>query len=222
MNRLRRTLSLTIGSSFLTLLPGCAGTTKQPPEEKHTYEERVSSVLITEDGKYIVVIGYKYHYVFGVPGALVKALGSSFHKSIIGAFSVFEVGKSGETAGKYKLILKRKATESEKQEAIDVGFTEAADGTISYGGTLVGTRYASPAFEGPISSRQRLNQTYKVKVTEYRVAEKPAGKEAVTPVTIVREAALGTVFIFVVAPIVLTLFAVSAFDNKPEKEKEDK
>ena len=42
------------------------------------YEETLKAFLITQDGKKLVVLGQRYHYIFDLPPALYKVMTSSY------------------------------------------------------------------------------------------------------------------------------------------------
>ena len=66
---------------------------------RETYSEVVSSVLITKDGKKLVVMTDRFHYTFDASPALLRTLKGSFHQYVTARFSDFHVSPNGRIIG---------------------------------------------------------------------------------------------------------------------------
>jgi hypothetical protein len=66
-------------------------------DDASKYTEHISSVLISQDEKKLVVVTRNFHYIFLAQPTLVKTLKSSFHPYVSGRFSDFRVSSNGVT-----------------------------------------------------------------------------------------------------------------------------
>ena len=64
--------------------------------ETETYTETVSQILISQDGKSIVILGATFHYVLDANPNLMQAISSSLHAKLVASFSEFRVDREGE------------------------------------------------------------------------------------------------------------------------------
>jgi len=184
MNKKRRLFMLSGGLGVAALLSGCV---TKLFDDKY-YFEAVSSILISQDHKKIVVIGKEYHYIFDAPDVLVSTLSSSYHKYMKGYLDQFRVDKSEAISGQYLLTLGKEATEQEKAEAITLGFVKSG-GELIFSGNLNGIRYSSGGIQANVET-QRLNKTYKVFVSVEPSSGKKAAKLLLTPVAVAATGAL--------------------------------
>jgi hypothetical protein len=189
---MRRTSSVICSFIFcITALVGCA--TPEPPRWT-TYEEAVSSILISQDEQTLVVVTPNYHYILGASPGIVKTLKSSFKKYVSAYFSDFKVDLSGSIEGKVQLnvdglaIVIDEGIDSEKKidEAKSIGYQERYsqpflvydnDKPLKWmpGPLLVykdiplkGKRYKA---ESQLPKEIMLNKTYRILVTEERTQE---------------------------------------------------
>ena len=141
--RATQTAGVLIGASVMpAFLMGCV---TRSLYWNTTYTETVSSVLISQDGKHLVVIGKNYHYNFDVPKAIVKTLQSPFHRSVSASFKSFHVDTSGFTSGDIKLTVDWPAPEEDELAALAAGYQKNRFGergySIGYSAYLTGRRF---------------------------------------------------------------------------------
>ena len=181
-----------------TSLSGCITYGLFEPEE---YDEHVSSLLISKDGKYFVVMTKQYHYVFAAPPAIVASVKSSYHAAISASFSGFNVDAAGKTTGRVVLFLSRPSQEI-LQAAIKDGYTANEYG-VEFDTLLTGQRYlAGDVFP---TEQYQLNETHTIHVTAEQSKIKKAGKLLVSPVTVAVD---GVLFVFG-APVILLMLVTA-------------
>lgn len=166
--------------------------------EPRGYTEEVSSVLISKDEKYLVVITNSYHYIFDAPPILVKAITGSFHKALTAEISYFYVHTFGKTTGSVDLNL-RGATDESIQSALNAGFSKTSDGATTRV-VLKGTRYEAAGVRP--TEQYKLNKMYRVGVLAEQSSSEKVAKSLLTPITV---AADGVLILFGVPLAILGL-----------------
>jgi len=152
------------------------------------YTEEVTSVLISEDGKKLVFIGNRYHYVFDTPVGLPPSLHSSFRKSLFVVFKGFKVDNDNHVIGNITISLDESASRDDKEEAIELGYDKRpASPALEL--SLQGTRYKSGGLAAD-SVGYKLNYAYKVTVLEERSSLGKAALTAVTPISVLADGVL--------------------------------
>jgi hypothetical protein len=210
MNRLRRGLMLAAVAPWATGLSGCASPAEQVTK---VYSETVSSLLISQDNKHVVVIGSHYHYVFDAPGALVQVLASGLHENLDGVLSDFHVDASGAITGHYQLRLRPGLSSELETAATAFGFTPSTPQQSArlLEGQLSGKRFLDNALRAN-RFRQTLNRSYVVEIT----AEQGRGDRFVeaiaSPVTVAAEGV--TLLYYIALAPVLIPFAVVSQEKK--------
>jgi hypothetical protein len=167
-------------------------------DDASNYTERISSVLISQDEKKLVVVTRNYHYIFPAQPTLVKTLKGSFHPHVSGRFADFRVSPYGVTSGKVTLVVAG-APRDELAEAIAAGFRPSTDGA-TFTTTVIGQRYRA----GPIQLPEKydLNSTYDISVA----SEQAGSKAPITPLRVVA----GVLVIAGVALFALVIFGACA------------
>lgn len=145
--------------------------------DTQTYKEEVSSVLISADGKKLVVMTNAFHYVFNTPSTIVKALKGKFHEYLQASFSNFHVAASGKIAGNVMLQLLAAPADA-SEDAINAGFVKTPDGVI-FNTPIEGERYKPGAI--PILEKYKLNRTYEIEV----ISEQSGDKASITPLQVI-------------------------------------
>jgi hypothetical protein len=187
MDRLRRQIIVSGMMGAAGLLTGCL-TTKLFEQER--YSEDISSVLISQDGKKLVVIGRQHHYVFEAPQGILQTLRSPFHKSVAASFGRFGVAADGRTTGQYGLFVGKDAPNQDQADALAAGYKpDKDDGFLSLRGKLKGIRYNAGNVDIP-SVAQKLNRTYRVDITVDPSAVSTAAKVLLTPITVAADGVL--------------------------------
>ena len=135
---------------------------------QETYQERVSSVLISQDGKTLAVIGKDHHYLFEAPPVITRTLSSDYQKFTTAAFGTFSVAVvwdgSEAIMGVYSLHIDSSATEEARTSAKSAGFAEDTEGRLTAEGALYGVRYSAGNVNLD-SSAHRLMREYYVDVS---------------------------------------------------------
>jgi hypothetical protein len=195
MNHLRRCIVFTGAAAGIGALTGCpfGGLTNHNP---HSVES-VSSVLISADGKNLVVITPEYHYIFENADFILTILRSSFHKYVSADFSLFQVSSFGAVDGEITFYVDLDAPEPEIEKAVSVGF-KRVEFAIKTSVKLTGKRYKSNGVEPKIEA-YKLNKEYSISV----YARQPAGEVLLTPIV-----AVGDTFVLVLGVLLLPVMLV--------------
>ena len=186
------------------LLSGCVTEQlwKSEPAQD-AYRERVSSVLITKDGKTLVVVGKDHHYIFDAPPAIVRTLTSDYQKYVVASFGEFSVDGSQKIEGRYALQIGDGAPDEAKMSAWQSGFYRDPQGRVRADGVLAGKRYSAGDVKVETSTRA-LNREYFVDVRAPKSGVGgPAGMAPLTPIV-----ALGTALLLYSVPLHIVRMAL--------------
>jgi len=173
---------------MLSVLPllgasGCATkalleTARSP--DTYEYKEVIDQVMMTEDGRKLVVIGPKFHYIFDVKPQFSKILRSPLQEKLTAGISDFFVREDASVSGNVVLTLKD-ANDEEFAQAESLGFTGSkTEARLRY--DLRGKRYSASGFDMPAGLKQ-LNRSYEVSVVEWHKGLKQA-MVLLTPLTV--------------------------------------
>ncbi|AYQ38499.1 5-formyltetrahydrofolate cyclo-ligase [Burkholderia aenigmatica] len=207
----RRTFLALPAAAASGMLAGCAdfGPVTKAWMKDSTYDETLSTFLITADGKQLVVLGQKYHYIFEMPPGLATVLTAPYRPKIHTAFNGFET--HGDTiTGRYAMRLDYSdaPTGSDVRErALADGFKQES-GYLASKGTISGKRYL-PNDVTPSSVPQAFNRPYHVTVTDKLTAVGHGAKLALSPIAMAADGALGLLGL-ALFPIALTTFIIVA------------
>ncbi|HDR9483403.1 TPA: 5-formyltetrahydrofolate cyclo-ligase [Burkholderia aenigmatica] len=193
------------------MLAGCAdfGPATKAWMKDSEYDETLSTFLITADGKQLVVLGQKYHYIFEMPPGLATVLTAPYRPKIHTAFNDFETHGDAIT-GRYTMRLDYPdaPTGSDVRErALADGFKKD-HGYLTSEGTISGKRYL-PNDVTPSSVPQAFNRPYHVTVTDKLTAVGHGAKLALSPIAMAADGALGLLGL-ALFPIALTTFIIIA------------
>jgi len=166
------------------VMGGCATHDLWSSGGSEAYSEDVSSVLISRDGKTLVVLGTNYHYIFDAPPVLVRTLRSPFHEAVRATLGRFEIESGGTTTGKLDLWVPSAASAADREAARAAGYTKTDAGRLEFKTELTGKRYFAGNFDLKKSTQQPLNKNYTVEVTVERPMGSTAAKIVLTPVTV--------------------------------------
>ena len=153
------------------------------------YQEDIDSFLITEDGSKLVILGYKYHYVFKVSPVLKQILSGSLKELVSAKFTVFNVSRDNKITGSYMLKLSGLANDELKKRAVESGFTYDNDSDIFLRENIQGIRYSAVGFSN-IDKRYRLNEKYIVTIQEEESAGELAKNILITPILVLADGIL--------------------------------
>ncbi|WP_236654881.1 5-formyltetrahydrofolate cyclo-ligase [Burkholderia pyrrocinia] len=193
------------------MLAGCTdfGPITKRAMKDPEYRETLSAFLISADGKKLVVLGERYHYIFDVPPALAVNLTAPYRPKLYTDFDDFET-HGDKITGRYSLQLSRDDAPpgSELRErALADGFKDQRF-QLTEGGTISGKRY-QPNDVTPSSIPQAFNHAYNVKVTERPSVLGQGVKLALSPITMAADGAVGLLGV-ALFPIALTAFIIMA------------
>ncbi|CCF96795.1 hypothetical protein B7R77_04265 [Ralstonia solanacearum K60] len=202
----RRSLLTTGALLACANLTGCA-TAKLFEDDK--YQETVDRFLVSENGKKLVVLGQRYHYILDMPEHLQAVLEASYRQSVTAAFYGF-VADGDKISGKFKLYVRRdrtRMTEGDRQRALVDGFTQHG-GNLELVGSVSGTRYRTDGFKQE-QVPSAFNEPYRIDVVETMTSAGKAVRLLATPVTLTVDGVLmiGAVVLF---PVGMTLAKLAA------------
>ncbi|AOJ24857.1 MULTISPECIES: hypothetical protein [Burkholderia] len=209
----RRTFLALPAVAAAGMLAGCTDVSIGPVTDRMMkdpeYRETLSAFLISADGKKLVVIGKRYHYIFDVPPALAVNLTAPYRPKLYTDFYDFET-HGDQIAGRYVLRLSREDAPpgSELRErALADGFKDQRH-QLTESGTISGKRY-QPNDVTPATLPQAFNHAYDVEVVERPSMLGKGAKLALSPITMAADGALGLLGL-ALFPIALTAFIVIA------------
>lgn len=180
MDKKRRLIVQAGFAGMAAVLSGCV---TQALLSDPSYSEEVSSILFSEDGKSIVILGDKHHYIFASHDIIKASIESEIQSALAATFSGFTVDKANHITGSLTLTIKNEASDALKQNAIKLGYTTRNDGSVEYSSEITGMRYSADGI-APVLERQKLNKPYEVTITEPQGEFEHAAKLMVSPITI--------------------------------------
>lgn len=205
MNPLRRLILVSGLTQVALAVSGCAS---EPPVHQRTYTEKVSTLLLSKDGKQLVILGAAHHYVFDAPPDLVALTQSPLKTRVEARIAPFTVTRDGTTQGDYSLHLPASLTPEEVVMAQAMGFKQVEGGAWQLDSHLRGTRYLVGNATRDDRIHETLQHTYTVTVTVDETTGQRAAEKASTPVKIGAEGVL-LVYFAVLAPIIIPIVFLS-------------
>jgi hypothetical protein len=190
MNELRRKIIFVGGVAAIPMSTGCVtAALMSGNDERETYTETVSSVLVSADGKTLAVLGQDFHYLFDAPEIVKAVLQSELRNVVEASFNSFLVDASQHINGNYKLRIAKNASPEQQEKALSAGFK--ANGVQA------------------IDASQKLRKEYKVNISAEKSAGAKAAKTAskllLTPITLAADGIL----ILAALPLLLIIVAAS-------------
>jgi hypothetical protein len=172
--------------------------------------EEVSSVLLSADGKQLVVLTKERHFVFRPPARLVAALRSSFHDVLVAEISVVDIQPNADVSVRVSLSMTTGGDEA-RRDALALGFEPKWGDPTTLElklPLLEGVVYKANDVRVSKAVNLPLNQTYRVTVAEtgrglgYRDLPSPvrATAEGVLAIAAVPLAVIAAPFIVFVIP----------------------
>ncbi|AZQ55753.1 hypothetical protein [Burkholderia cenocepacia] len=197
----RRLLAAGVAASSLAL-SGCF----TPKLYKNdAYSEYVSAFMMTEDGKKLIVLGSRYHYIFDLPAQLRPVLLSGYRKSVRTTFDGFHA-RGGSVTGHYRIVLPKDASDDDRRAASADGFVSEPAGLVLEG-DIDGKRYSTDGFvEKDKAAAQPFNHRYSVYIVESPSVVGMGLRILATPITVAADGVL------VLGGIVLVPFAAIAIE----------
>jgi hypothetical protein len=205
-SKMKNSLTLVTAFVFLIFGGGCftSALYNKPVESSRQFVEEISSFLISQDGKQLIVVGQRYHYIFAADDTLKFILTSPERKHIKASFNNFVVNSQQTVTGMYTLTLDNQNTlpTELKKQFLAHGFSEnLQQQKLSYIGSVQGTRYLASTVQLPATLL--LNQKYTIPMQEnYPSTAASVEKALLTPLAI---AADGLLIIGGIPVLLLTL-----------------
>ncbi|MFC0130643.1 hypothetical protein [Ralstonia solanacearum] len=202
----RRSLLTTGALLACANLTGCA-TAKLFEDDK--YQETVDRFLVSENGKKLVVLGQRYHYILDMPEHLQAVLSAPYRKRVTASLYDF-VAEGDKITGNFNLQVRNartRMTVEDRQRALADGFTEYY-GDLALQGSVSGTRYRTDGFKQE-QVPSTFNEPYRIDVVETMTSAGKAVRLLATPVTLTVDGVLmiGAVVLF---PVGMTLAKLAA------------
>ncbi len=192
MNKL---VTLLMAFCFLVFAGACftpALYDKPALESKH-FVEKISSFLITQDGKNLIVAGNQYHYIFTPNDTLKFILAWPERKRVKATFDSFTINNDQSVLGSYQLRIDNADNLPKETVALLTakGFTSSASLPLflTYYGHIQGTRYLADNFKMPAA--MQFSQTYAINMIEYQPSTTEAIKRILlTPLAVAADGLL--------------------------------
>ncbi|WP_156811389.1 hypothetical protein [Cupriavidus sp. USMAHM13] len=200
---------LVAGGLAPLVLGGCVTSSLYQEIERPEYEsyrETISQILVSRDGKAIVILGDKYHYIFDADSDLLAAISSDLHPRLKARFGRFDVDTEGKIRGSLYLGLDDAVSDEARSQAAALGFKAGGQGdkpSLTRAYHLSGTRYSAAKFELPGEAKQ-LNQAYEVHVSAAKSIGAKKALVLLTPVTVAADGVLSLLSIPLI-PVVIGL-----------------
>jgi hypothetical protein len=151
------------------------------------YTESIDSVLISADGKTLVFLGQKYHYIFDAPDTFSALLDSPLHERMRAQVGLFSVDEAGVVRGGFDIELKDVSPGEETRQAIELGFHSK---TMARRISLKGRRYSADGFDLSKVNQRMLLKTYQVSVREKNPLNGKKALYVLTPITVALDGTL--------------------------------
>lgn len=188
------------------------------------YKESIQNFLLSKDGKKLLIIGKKHHYIFSIDDNLKEVLLSKRKKNISPFFSIFKLNEHNIISGVFTLNYSAKKIEiDDKKWLKENGFT-LGDSTNRYKKTIsiAGQRYLANEIKIPTS---QFNKKYYINIDTKQYKYNTAERLLLSPVAVVADGILviGTIALFVVfAKAGGTMPDFNYHRYKEKKDYEDK
>jgi hypothetical protein len=204
--KVRKLLSKLIASSFVLVAAMLGTGCTISMFSNYSYNENISSILISQDKKKIVVISEKFHYIFDAPPTLINTLESPIHSKITASFDSFKVTKDNAITGTIQLHPTGETSDAERAIAKELGFyfynKNYKQGNFNWMGYIKGTRYSAKEFTMPTTTYYKLSKPYVVRIEAERTTIEKWLRAPLTPITVALDGAIALGAI-VLAPILI-------------------
>jgi hypothetical protein len=215
MTYTRRDFVLASTASLMGL--SLAACTTSPTIKVRTYTEQVSTLLLSADGRQLVVLGKQYHYIFSAPPELYRLVHSPLKTHVTAMMDPFDVTLNGTITGAYTLVFNNDDASVSDDDIRALGFQRHEDGRWLLRSKLSGKRYliGNTLRQGRI--HETLQQTYTVTVHAEETLGDKAAEGLVTPVVLTSGGVL-LIYYVLLAPIALPILYLTEEKRAPIKE----
>lgn len=173
----------------LILLPSCI--TKYIWGDK-SYQERISQFFIGADGRYVVLIGENYHYIFTDNSAVLKEVLSLNQQNVLTINSkktYLKLDSKNEISGDFTIEGYANSLPFQDLQILrSYGFFPDKNDNISIKTKLIGRRYAA-RYLGQNVSSLKIPHILPIYYSDNNLV-KGVGKAAVTPIAVTLDAVL--------------------------------
>jgi hypothetical protein len=193
---------------FSLILPGC--TTKALYED-YRYQEEVSEILLSTDGKNIVFLGREFHYIMEAPATILSLTQSTLSQKIITRFGDFFVNEKNELHGTVEMTTMDTLSDHEFDLASSLGFRVLMGKIMRLELTVTGKRYTSNNIINPATNKYKLNKNQTISISAKPSSLENALKAPLTPITL---AADGVLTLLTVALIPFVFLSIVLHQQK--------
>ena len=175
---------------ILVTICSCSSKTGQIWKNRD-YDENISHLLATENGKETIFIGEKYHYIFKNQSSMNKLINWEHNNILEIQFeNSFNVNSEDRITGTYKAICNCINEENIKLNWLkNNGFIEdrSIDGRYYKDDSISGKRYWSNDMK--LSKSKKMDKDFKIKVVRKYTTGETLLKTAISPVTLTLDTA---------------------------------
>ncbi len=187
---LKKTFIKVFLCAALVFLPGCI--TKFLWGDK-SYEEKIEQFFIGSDGRYVVLIGESYHYVFTDNSGVLKEVLSLRQQGILSIDvkkTYLKVDDKNDIQGDFAVSGPFSILAFEDRQILrSLGFAPDRDDNITVKVKLSGRRYAA-RYLGQNLSKLSSTQVLPIYYKDKNSVAAGVGKAAVTPIAVTLDAVL--------------------------------
>ncbi|CAA6809456.1 MAG: Unknown protein [uncultured Sulfurovum sp.] len=147
-----------------------------------TYDDTITSFLITKDSNTLAVIGDKYHYIFNIDDKLKSFLLSKNKKYFTASFHYFKVDLNETVTGNYQINYTVGDTQKITNKWLKKHDFKTLNSESYYikKGKIKGKRYIAK----DIPEKYKFNKPYKIHFTEEATESRKTTAKMLTPITV--------------------------------------
>lgn len=181
--------------------------------ERPQYREEIRQFSLTEDGKNILAVGKKYHYVFQVNNNLNNILNWKYKNLLTPKFGKFSIEDDNEGInGRYRLIVKKEQLPtSEHDWLLRNGFQDKKFDGFVYNDTILGRRYEK---KQEIKLYNEYKEPYILYISENPSVISKTLKITATPITLAADGTAGMLGVAGIASAVLIWCVTNSCSSK--------
>jgi len=220
MNIQRRVLLKLFPTFFVPGLVSCAWTESNRKEyleglhRYRSYEEEVSSFMISKDSLNLVVITSSYHYIFEIPEKLALVTESDVRPKLTQGYSEFSVDDLDRMSGTITLYFVPRSTEEEKQGKKFGLYRVGSRPRLERSYRLVGKRYRASDIQ--LTAEQQLNNSFRIKIREPNPKFKESGRNSSRAQMSPIEQAANGLLLLVGLPLLIFTLSAHCMSNDDE------
>ena len=188
---MRRFFTVIVSTAIALFVTGCTTRAFGPAGRADaSYQEYIDTVLMSQDGKNVVVVGKEYDYIFSDASDLSRLIKSDVHPYLSAEFGGFSVVPGNRVSGTLKLNL-TSTDASVIQKATALGFHSSSTKKLQVQLPLHGIRYRKNP-EVKVGESYKLNRSYSVQV--FLPKKVDVGETMMTPLKVAGAGAMMLLF----------------------------